>query len=97
MSGRRDTRDAKLRKTVLSLLKRCQVSRAVRRLCSHSQDDPQVLVALQAKYTERSRDLPSRAQGTVKWMDRMEGLKEDLLGLDQGVAPCFGGLRKDHL
>ena len=103
MRGRRDTRetgdrendttrDAKLREIVLALL--------VRGLCSHSltsQDDPQVLAALQAKYTERSRDLPSRAQGTVKWMDRMEGLKEDLLGLDQGVAPCFGGLRKDHL
>ena len=37
------TRDAKLRKTVLALLKRCQVSKAVRGLCSHSlasQDDP---------------------------------------------------------
>ena len=30
-------------------------------------------------------------------MDRMEGLKEDLLGLDIGVAPGFGGLRNEHL
>ena len=30
-------------------------------------------------------------------MDRMEGLKEDMLGLDIGVAPGFGGLRNEHL
>ena len=67
--GRREQREedvttarAKLRKTVLSLLKRGQVSRAVRRICSHgiaSMDDPQVQAALQAKYTARGRDLPA--------------------------------------
>ena len=30
-------------------------------------------------------------------MDRMDGLKEDLIGLDIGVAPGFGGLRNEHL
>ena len=93
------TTDAKLRKTVLALLKRGQVSRAVRRICSNglaSLDDPQVQAALQAKYTERGRELPSHVfKGQC--MDRMEGLKEDLLGLDQGVAPGFGGLRNEHL
>ena len=30
-------------------------------------------------------------------MDRLEGLKDNLLGLDPGVAPGFGGLRNEHL
>ena len=85
--------DAKLRKTVLALLKRGQISRAVRRICSFglaNTDDPAVQAALQAKYTERGRDLPSHVY-KGECMDRLEGLKEDLQGLDVGVAPGFGG------
>ena len=91
--------DAKLRKTVLALLKRGQISRAVRRICSHglaNTDDPAIRAALQAKYTQRGRDLPTHVY-KGQCMDRMEGLKEDLLGLDVGVAPGFGGLRNEHL
>ena len=90
---------AKLRKTVLALLKRGQISRAVRRICSHglaNADDPHVQAALQAKYTERGRDLPSHVY-KGQCLDRLEGLKEDLIGLDIGVAPGFGGLRNEHL
>ena len=90
---------AKLRKTVLALLKRGQISRAVRRICSHglaNADDPLVQAALQAKYTERGRDLPSHVY-KGQCLDRLEGLKEDLIGLDIGVAPGFGGLRNEHL
>ena len=93
------TTAAKLRKTVLALLKRGQISRAVRRICSHglaSADDPQVQAALQAKYTARGRDLPTHVY-KGQCMERMEGLREDLVELDLGVAPGFGGLRNEHL
>ena len=93
------TSNAKLRKTVLALLKRGQISRVVRRICSHGladAEDPVIMAALQAKYTERGRDLPTHVY-KGQCMDRMEGLKEDLLGLDVGVAPGFGGLRNEHL
>ena len=56
------TARAKLRKTILSLLKRGQIGRAVRRICSHgiaSMDDAEVQAALQAKYPGRGRGLPA--------------------------------------
>ena len=71
---------AKLRKTVLALLKRGQVSRAVRMICSNglaSLDDPQVQAALQAKYPDRGRDLPTHVT-KGQFMDKLEGLKEKL-------------------
>ena len=109
--GRRDRREqgnieedetkaqAKLKKTVLALLKRGQVSRAVRRICSNglaSLDDPQVQAALQAKYPARGRDLPTHVT-KGQCMDKLDGLKEKLMALDPGVAPGFGGMRNEHL
>ena len=47
----------KLRKKVLHLLARGQVSRAVKLICSHSladMYDPQIIDAMQAKYPERA-------------------------------------------
>ena len=90
---------AKLRKTVLDLLKRGQVSRAVRRICSNglaSLEDPQVQAALQAKYPARGRDLPTHVT-KGQCMDKLDGLKEKLMALDPRVAPGFGGLRNEHL
>ena len=90
---------AKLRKTVLDLLKRGQVSRAVRRICSNglaSLEDPQVQAALQAKYPDRGRDLPTHVT-KGQCMDKLDGLKEKLIALDSGLAPGFGGLRNEHL
>ena len=92
------TANSKLRKTVLSLLKRGQVSRAVRRICSHgiaSMDDPQVHAALQAKYPRRGRDLPAAVTRT-QCMESLD-MKDSLLKLDPGVSPGFGGLRNEHL
>jgi hypothetical protein len=92
------TAQAKLRKTVLSLLKRGQISRAVRRICSHgiaNMQDPQVQAALQAKYTVRGRELPpSVTKGQC--VDNLD-LRDSLLLLDPGVSPGFGGMRNEHL
>ena len=92
------TAKAKLRKTVLSLLKRGQIGRAVRRICSNgiaNMDDPQVLAALKAKYTIRGRDLPA-AVTKGQCLDRLD-MRESLLSLDPGVSPGFGGMRNEHL
>ena len=62
------TAKSKLRKTVLSLLKRGQIGRAVRRICSNgiaSMDDPEVQAALRAKYPVRGRNLPDWSQEPV--------------------------------
>jgi hypothetical protein len=89
----------KLRKKVLHLLARGQVSRAVKLICSHSladMYDPQIIDAMQAKYPERGRELP--ATGTVgQCVDNMRGMRERMMNLEPGVSPGFGGKRNEHL
>ena len=91
--------DARLRKTVLAMLARGQVGRAVRRICSNgvaSMGDPAVRAALQAKYKPRMKNLPiSVSKGEC--VQALGGLKESLLELQTGVSPGFGGLRNEHL
>ena len=106
-SGQRQLRDeegsvqanAKLRKTVLGMLSRGQVGRAVRRLCSHgvgSVEDPAVKTVLREKYKERGRDLPASVTKS-ECMQSISGLRETILGLETGVSLGFGGLRNEHL
>ena len=92
------TAKSKLRKTVLSLLKRGQIGRAVRRICSNgiaSMEDPEVQAALRAKYPVRGRNLTDSVTRS-QCMDRLD-MKDSLLRLDPGVYPGFGGLRNEHL
>ena len=89
----------KLRKKVLHLLARGQVSRAVKLICSHSladMYDPQIIDAMQAKYPERGRELPATV--TVgQCVDNMRGMRERMMNLELGVSPGFGGKRNEHL
>ena len=85
---------AKLRKTVLAMLSRGQVGRAVRRICSNgvaSMEDPQVRAALQTKYRQRMKDLP-RSVTKGECVQSLGGLRESLLELQTGVSPGFGGV-----
>ena len=90
---------ARLRKTVLAMLARGQVGRAVRRICSNgvaSMGDPAVRQALQGKYKPRIKDIPSSVtKGDC--VQSMGGLRDSLLELQTGVSPGFGGLRNEHL
>ena len=90
---------AKLRKTVLSMLARGQIGRAVRRICSHgvaSMNDPIVRSSLQAKYKPREKDLPATVT-KGQCLQALGGMRESLLELTTGVSPGFGGLRNEHL
>ena len=90
---------AKVRKTVLAMLARGQVGRAVRRICSNgvaSMDDPDVRALLQTKYKPREHDLPATVT-KGECLQSMAGLRESLLELATGVSPGFGGLRNEHL
>ena len=90
---------ANLRKTVLAMLSRGQVGRAVRRICSNgvaSMEDPAVRAALQSKYKERGRDLPASVT-KGECLESIGGMRETILGLETGVSPGFGGLRNEHL
>ena len=62
-------------------------------LCALWIDDPQIKAALQAKYTPRGRDPPTHVT-KGQYTDRLEGLRENLLGLKPGVAAGFGGAQK---
>ena len=56
--------EAKLRKTVLAMLSRGQIGRAVRRICSNgvaSLEDPEIRAILQTKYKAREKDIPRSA------------------------------------
>ena len=91
--------NARLRKTVLAMLARGQIGRAVRRICSNgvaSMDDPLVRAALQAKYKDRGKALPATVT-KGECLPNLAGLRETILGLDVGVSPGFGGQRNEHL
>ena len=91
--------NAKLRKTVLAMLARGQIGRAVRRICSNgvaNMADPDVRAALQSKYKHRVRDLPLTVS-KGECVQSLGGLKDSLLELQTGVSPGFGGLRNEHL
>ena len=93
------TETAKLRKTVLAMLSRGQIGRAVRRICSHgvaSMSDPAVREVLQSKYKQRVKDLPTSVT-KGECVQSLGGLRESLLELQTGVSPGFGGLRNEHL
>ena len=88
----------KLRKKVLHLLARGQVSRAVKLICSHSladMYDPQIIDAMQAKYPERGRELPATV--TVGHCVDMRGMRVRMMNLEPGVSPGFGGKRNELL
>ena len=89
----------KLRKTVLGMLARGQVSKAVRRMTNHGIacfEEDWVKQALAAKYRERGRELQESVLAG-QCIDSLPGLKEALLNLCPGVSPGFGGLRNEHL
>ena len=93
------SQQARLRKTVLTLLARGQVGRAVRRITSHgvaSHEELWVMEALRSKYPERGRNLPGSVS-MGKCLDSLSCLKESILDLETGVAPGFGGLGNEHL
>ena len=83
---------AKLRKTVLAMLARGQVGRAVRRICSNgvpSMDDPEVRAVLQTKYKPREKDLPATVT-KGECLQALGGLRESLLELATGVFLDLG-------
>ena len=91
--------EAKLRKTVLAMLSRGQIGRAVRRICSNgvaSLEDPEIRAILQTKYKAREKDIP-RSVTKGECLQSLGGLRESLLGLGTGVSAGFGGLRNEHL
>ena len=92
-------KQAQLRKTVLCMLARGQVGKAVRLIKSHGiapMEELWVRQAMAAKYPARGRDLPdSVTRGQC--LDSLPRLRESILELLPGVSPGFGGLRNEHL
>ena len=91
--------ESKLRKTVLSLVRRGQVGRARRRVASFGIADignPIVRTALKEKYPPRSHQMPDTVlAGTC--LEIAPSLRDTLLNLQPGVAAGFGALRHEHL
>ena len=91
--------ESKLRKTVLSLVRRGQVGRARRRVASFGIADignPIVRTALKEKYPPRSHQMPDTVlAGTC--LEIVPSLRDTLLNLQPGVAAGFGALRHEHL
>ena len=88
----------KLRRIVVSLIGRGQVSKAVSRMNSFGvadSSDPAGRQQLQDKHPARSRELPRVERGQC--VEGFGGLREDLKGLEDGVAPGTGGLRNEYL
>ena len=91
--------EARLRKTVLSLVRRGQVGRARRRVASYGIADmanPTVREAVKEKYPPRSHPMPETVlAGTC--LERVPSLRDTLLNLQPGVSSGFGALRHEHL
>ena len=91
--------EARLRKSVLYLVRCGQVGKARRRVASFGIADitnPLVEEAVKAKYPPRSHPMPdSVTAGSC--MESMSELKETLLNLQPGVSSGFGALRHEHL
>ena len=91
--------EARLRKTVLALVRRGQVGRARRRVTSYGIADmanPTVREAVKAKYPPRSHPMPETVlAGTC--LESVPSLKDTLLNLQPGVSSGFGALRHEHL
>ena len=91
--------EARLRKTVLALVRRGQVGRARRRVASYGIADmanPTVREAVKAKYPPRSHPMPETVlAGTC--LESVPSLKDTLLNLQPGVSSGFGALRHEHL
>ena len=87
------------RRTVLALLAKGQISRAVSRINSLGvacAEDTVIRQQLAAKYPERGIEFPeSVVKGKV--VENMKGLRDILLGLDRCVSPGTGGLRGEFL
>ena len=91
--------EAKLRKTVLSLIGKGQVGRARRRVVSFGVadiGDPVVREAVKTKYPARSHEMPDTVlAGTC--LEAVPGLRDTLLNLAPGVSAGFGALKHEHL
>ena len=91
--------EAKLRKAVLSLVRRGQVGKARRRVASFGIADMGnaiVKEAVRAKYPPRSHPMPDTVT-PGSCLERVPSLRDTLLNLQPGVSSGFGALRHEHL
>ena len=96
---RREEENNRIRREILELVSKGQISKAVSRLSSNgvaSITDPDVLEQMRSKYPSREINLPYNVT-KGKCIDNLKGLREALLALDKGVAPGIGGLRPEFL
>ena len=97
--GGEEDETERVRREAVKLISKGQISKAVSRLNSHGVadiSDPIIMQQLREKYPDRVRDLPGRVEKGY-CVDGFKGLREDLLGLEKGVAPGTGGLRNEYL
>ena len=88
-----------MRKNVLGLMHRGQISKAANRIVSHgiaNHAELHVQEQLRAKFPPRKKLLP-RAVTKMSPMDQFKNLRGTLLSLSLAVAPGSGGLRNEFL
>ena len=91
--------EEKLRRTVVGLVGKAKVSKAVNRLNSHGVADmsnPEVKATMKSKYIVRGRELPSSVP-RGQCVDNLRSLRSRLLSLHPGTAPGSGGFRPEFL